>query len=598
MLALVDAVGRLTQGESMSVGRDGASDAVSFLQEGIPAVEFGPSGAGHHGPDEWVSISSLAHYRQALSRLRAPPARVAGARGRRPRAARRRGRPRVRLRRTAAGGRRTEEKPPRLGRGLLLRGLLAGVIVILATASAVSATVMLQVDDIINIIEREGRAPIEIPEIDRADAGSAQTIMILGSDRRYGDREAGLKPRSDTILLVRLDPDKSVIAVTSVPRDLLVEIPGLGPLEDQRGLRGGRRAPDRADGQAAAVHAGAQVPGQPRRHRRLQRLHRVIDYIGCVYVDIDRDYFNDQGGPLGYATIDIDPGYQKLCGRDSLDYVRYRHGDNDLVRAARQQDFLRQIRNQQGIRKLSSPAPGNLQEARADLRPLLRLGQGPAAEEADLRPRQDGAVHVAEPGPRGAVPGLGRGRRHQPRRLRRRSSRRPWTSSSRRAAPTARARESEPTDAERASRAARAKKKKPAAIKGLEEARAEGENQAIVGARRIDFPFFFPTVRTSGSGYVGQAPRTYTVRDELRRKHDAYRLVVAREHRGRVLRRPGHHLARPADPRRPVRDDRPQRPQAARLPRRPPHPARGLAHPQGASTGSPTRSPSRSRGRR
>jgi succinyl-diaminopimelate desuccinylase len=66
VIALVAAVGRLTEGESMSVGRDGASDAISFLQAGIPAVEFGPSGAGHHGPDEWVSIASLSHYRQAL----------------------------------------------------------------------------------------------------------------------------------------------------------------------------------------------------------------------------------------------------------------------------------------------------------------------------------------------------------------------------------------------------------------------------------------------------------------------------------------------------------------------------------------------------
>src|SRR5918995_509298 len=66
VIALVSAVGRLTEGESMSVGRDGASDAVSFLQAGIPAVEFGPAGAGHHGPEEWVSISSLARYRQAL----------------------------------------------------------------------------------------------------------------------------------------------------------------------------------------------------------------------------------------------------------------------------------------------------------------------------------------------------------------------------------------------------------------------------------------------------------------------------------------------------------------------------------------------------
>ena len=49
------------------MGRDGASDAVSFLRAGIPAVEFGPVGAGHHGPEEWVSIPSLASYRRALT---------------------------------------------------------------------------------------------------------------------------------------------------------------------------------------------------------------------------------------------------------------------------------------------------------------------------------------------------------------------------------------------------------------------------------------------------------------------------------------------------------------------------------------------------
>jgi succinyl-diaminopimelate desuccinylase len=50
----------------MSVGRDGASDVVSFLRAGVPAVEFGPVGEGHHGPEEWVSVSSLRSYRQAL----------------------------------------------------------------------------------------------------------------------------------------------------------------------------------------------------------------------------------------------------------------------------------------------------------------------------------------------------------------------------------------------------------------------------------------------------------------------------------------------------------------------------------------------------
>ena len=65
--ALREAVGRSTRGEALSVGRDGASDAASFLGAGIPAVEFGPEGAGHHGPDEWVSVASLARYRRALS---------------------------------------------------------------------------------------------------------------------------------------------------------------------------------------------------------------------------------------------------------------------------------------------------------------------------------------------------------------------------------------------------------------------------------------------------------------------------------------------------------------------------------------------------
>ncbi|HEV7178033.1 MAG TPA: M20/M25/M40 family metallo-hydrolase [Solirubrobacteraceae bacterium] len=64
--ALREAVARSIRGEAMSVGRDGASDAASFLGAGIPAVEFGPGGAGHHGPDEWVSLSSMARYRRAL----------------------------------------------------------------------------------------------------------------------------------------------------------------------------------------------------------------------------------------------------------------------------------------------------------------------------------------------------------------------------------------------------------------------------------------------------------------------------------------------------------------------------------------------------
>jgi succinyl-diaminopimelate desuccinylase len=66
--ALGEAIARVAppDGEQISVGRDGASDAISFLEAGVPAVECGPVGAGHHGPEEWVSVRSLGEYRKAL----------------------------------------------------------------------------------------------------------------------------------------------------------------------------------------------------------------------------------------------------------------------------------------------------------------------------------------------------------------------------------------------------------------------------------------------------------------------------------------------------------------------------------------------------
>ncbi len=66
--ALGTAISRVAppSGEQISVGRDGASDAISFLEAGVPAVECGPTGDGHHGPEEWVSVRSLGEYRRAL----------------------------------------------------------------------------------------------------------------------------------------------------------------------------------------------------------------------------------------------------------------------------------------------------------------------------------------------------------------------------------------------------------------------------------------------------------------------------------------------------------------------------------------------------
>ena len=86
---------------------------------------------------------------------------------------------------------------------------------------------------------------------------------------------------------------------------------------------------------------------------------QAVDKIDCVYVDVDRKYFNNNIGRYAgdqFAAIDIKAGYQKLCGQKALDYVRFRHFDSDIQRAARQQSFLRQAKQQVGVSKLITSA--------------------------------------------------------------------------------------------------------------------------------------------------------------------------------------------------------------------------------------------------
>jgi LCP family protein required for cell wall assembly len=425
-----------------------------------------------------------------------------------------------------------DEIPPGHSRGLIWRGLLAGILIMLSTAGAAAAYGLLQVNEVLDILRREGQAAIEIPEIDRADAGKAQTLMILGSDVRSGDKEAGLKPRSDTIILVRLDPDKEVIAMTSIPRDLLVDIPGVGNQVKINAAyeNGGARLTVRTVKDLLSV-GGRKFPIHHVVTIDFAGFRRAIDYIGCVYADIDRDYFNDQGGPSGYAVIDIDPGYQKLCGTDALAYVRYRHSDNDLVRAARQQDFLRQVRNAKGTQELMEGGIGlgnlkklakvfgryfdrdksldNTKEVFKFAKTVLFTASNPVREvRFDVVDAPDKVNLVAS-----------------------QEMLEKTVSEFMNAKASAKPREqSEPTEADvQASKERkRRKQNKPSSIKGLEEARAEGENQAILASRKLDFPFYFPTLRSSTAAYQGQEPRTYTIRDEKKKQHDAYRLVLAK----------------------------------------------------------------------
>ena len=227
VLALRDAVGALDRGRGAErrprrrVGR-------GLVPRGRrPAVEFGPVGGGHHGPDEWVSVSSLERYRQALGDfVRGLPARLERQRG--PAAAGRRGRPGV-----SRGRWRTAHRA--WARSLLLRAVLGATAIVVLTAAATATAGLLQVKSLVDTIKHEAPAGIKTPRDRRRAGGQAADDPHARLRPALRRRSSARSPvRSDTMMLVRLDPNKAATAVMSIPRDLKVEIPGHGIGQDQR----------------------------------------------------------------------------------------------------------------------------------------------------------------------------------------------------------------------------------------------------------------------------------------------------------------------------------------------------------------------------
>jgi LCP family protein required for cell wall assembly len=238
--------------------------------------------------------------------------------------------------------------------------LLGCALVVVATAATVTTGVLLEVKSFTDALKLSPQLKLG-NELASANAGGAQTILLIGSDKRAaGAVDASSPAHSDTMLLVRLDPGQPDTTMLSIPRDLKVTIhPFHGtPVTEKI------NAAYAIGGARLTVKTIKQVLGIQINHVvdiNFLGFKALVNYLGCVYVQVDRRYLNlNYDVPAGqtYAEINIQPGYQKLCGQPALDYVRYRHTDTDLVRNARQQDFLRQIKNQLGASGLISKRLG------------------------------------------------------------------------------------------------------------------------------------------------------------------------------------------------------------------------------------------------
>ena len=226
---------------------------------------------------------------------------------------------------------------PKSRTGTFVRFIVAGVLVIGFAATATAVAGLLQVRQITDYFNAEP-AFSSAPAVKVPDPGSPQTILLVGSDHRAGTPFKDVN--TDTMMLVRLNPSSSTINLLSVPRDLEVQIPEGG-------------VPVTGKLNAAYFYGGPNLlikilqqqvfPGVKVNHVvdvGFGGFEQMINAIGCVYTDVDHRYYNNTA-LTDYSSIDLQPGYQKLCGSDALSFVRFRHTDSDIVRNARQQDFIR-----------------------------------------------------------------------------------------------------------------------------------------------------------------------------------------------------------------------------------------------------------------
>jgi polyisoprenyl-teichoic acid--peptidoglycan teichoic acid transferase len=255
-----------------------------------------------------------------------------------------------------------DERPPSLWWGMWKRFLIAGVLIVALSGAATATVALNTVSSLAHEVFPE-LSHINAPNglITPEYSGGPETFLILGSDRREKSRDSYDRsdpPHSDTILLVRFDPEQGQTSVMSIPRDLMVNIQTRqGQIYTNEKINAAYTIGSKLGGASGASLLAAETIKREVFHGlqlngiidvNFKGFIQVVDTLGCAYVNVDHHYFNQNLGTTetNYTGINLQPGYQKLCYENALDYVRYRHTDDDFVRVARQQDFLRNLREQ------------------------------------------------------------------------------------------------------------------------------------------------------------------------------------------------------------------------------------------------------------
>jgi LCP family protein required for cell wall assembly len=217
-------------------------------------------------------------------------------------------------------------------------------------------------------------------------------VLVIGVDLRTDDPTEGA--RSDTLIVVHVDPLQKWASMLSIPRDTLVQIPNdecpnAAGTKINAAYSCGYRNPEIYGSGIEPQDAGAAIAAETveqflgikisyTAQVDFNGFQKIVDALGGVTIDVPRPILDPEypTEDKGYMRLYIPAGLQRMDGTTALRYARTRHADNDFGRAQRQQQVLQAVLDElknQGVLGQMDAAPALLQVAAESVKTTLKI---------------------------------------------------------------------------------------------------------------------------------------------------------------------------------------------------------------------------------
>jgi LCP family protein required for cell wall assembly len=252
-------------------------------------------------------------------------------------------------------------EPPRRGWWITRRFLLGTLAVVLFAGAGTYALIRKEVSSVVAALGQNKPVKVAPKVLVPTSRGEPETLLLVGNDERKapkGNPFGAVLPHSNEMLLVRIDPSKPTISMLSIPRELRVTFTAPnGEVITNRINSAYTYGYEEGGGTSGGVKLMLEtikdLLGITVNHvfvTDFKRFEHAVNEMGCVYMTVDKRYYhnNSEPGAEQYFEINLEPGYQRLCGKEALEFVANRHESTSLIRDARDQRFLLDAKAQYG----------------------------------------------------------------------------------------------------------------------------------------------------------------------------------------------------------------------------------------------------------